>query len=110
MKLPNGDLAAVDDAKVLGYILSETHPQGRDHAKLFRLLLGIDASNHQVLVSALKDAARNADAKPGKRSPYGQKFEVRFQMTARGRSFTVLSVWMIPLEDGVPRLVTAYVE
>jgi len=110
MKLPHGDQAIVDSRKLLEYLLNPDHPEGRGHARLFKLLLGIDRSNHRTLVAALQNAARDGEATRGKLSPYGQKFELRFQMTGRNRAFTVLSVWIVTKTDPRPRLVTAYIE
>ena len=67
MKLPNGDKAIVDDQKLFGYLLSTTHRDGRQHAKLFKDLLEIDASNAEVLRAALLEAARSGNLCPENR-------------------------------------------
>lgn len=110
MKLPNGDQALVDDRKLWAYILSPQHPHGRDHALLFKTLLGIDLSNWKELKSELLRAAREEDATLGRLSPFGQKYEVRFSMTGPRGRYTVLSVWMLAAGESTPRLVTAYIE
>ena len=62
------------------------------------------------LWSALLAAAEMREASPGGPSPYGAKFEVRFEMTGPRGTYTILSIWII--EDGQqnPRLVTAFIE
>ena len=46
----------------------------------------------------------------GRSWEFGTKYEIRFPMTGpRGKNI-ILSVWMIPMGESVPRLVTAYVE
>src|SRR2546423_14323551 len=109
MKLPNGDQALIDDRKLLGYVLSPSHPTGREHARLFDILLGINATNADVLRAALKDAARDGEADAGKASPYGMKYTIRFPMTGPRGRYTVLTVWIIPAGASAPRLVTAYI-
>jgi hypothetical protein len=109
VKLPNGDHAIVDDAKLRGYALNPEHPRGRHHARLFASLLGIDAESAWLLAAALKRAARENEATPGKPSLYGRKFEVDFEMTGPRGTYTVASVWIIRSSETVPRLVTAYV-
>ena len=110
MRLPNGEKAIVDDRKLRDYLLSPSHPHGRHHARLFRALLGIDAENADLLKQALLDAAANAEAVAGKTSDYGRKYEVRFAMQGRTGPYNVLSVWIVPSNENVPYLVTAYVE
>lgn len=110
MKLPNGDEAIISDQKLLGYLLNPSHEEGKDHARLFDLLLGINLTNAHLLRAELLVAAREADASFGKSSRYGKKYEVRFQMTGKRGCYTILSVWIVPADDPVPRLVTAYIE
>ncbi len=86
MKLPNGDRAVVDDAKLLRYVLNPEHPRGRHHAYLFKRLLGIDRHSAPRLKAALQAAAREGEATLRDSSPHGQIFEIRTVMeSARGR-------------------------
>jgi hypothetical protein len=110
MKLPNGDLAVVSDKKLFDYLLNLNHPVGGPHAKLFELLFGINRGNAEELRTALLIAAREGEAMPGKPSPFGDKYEVRFQMTGKRKAHTVLSVWIVLTGSRVPHLVTAYVK
>jgi len=43
VRLPNGDRAVVDDAKVRDYLLSPTHPVGR-FKSVFFMALGFSAA------------------------------------------------------------------
>ena len=95
MKLPNGDKAVVTQKKLLGYLLNPNHKDGKEHALLFERLLGINLTNANLLYDALIKAAVDEEAVPGQPSPYGEKYEIRFQMTASRGSYTVLSVWVI---------------
>lgn len=108
MKLPNGDQAVVDEAKLLEYCLSPTHPRGKHKAKLFEAALGMTLANAPVLKSALLAAARTADATPTKRNAFGQIYEIRFTCSGPTRSAEVLSVWIVLDDDPAPRLVTCY--
>ncbi len=110
MKLPGGDRAIVADEKLLGYLLNPEHEHGASKAYLFKALLGIDRQNAEVLQIALLNAAREGEAFAGRRSPYGQKYEIRFAMGGPRGEYTVLSVWIVPESEGRPVLVTAYVE
>jgi hypothetical protein len=110
MKLPNGHLVVVSDEKLLGFLLNPDHEHGSSHARLFRALLGIDRSNAEQLRAALLAAAAQEEATPGRRSDFGQKYEVRFRMTGPRGTYIMLSVWMVETGQSIPRLVTAFVE
>jgi hypothetical protein len=73
MKLPSGDQAVIDERKLWGYTLNPRHPHGRQHAHLFKSLLGIDLSNWQTLKRELARAAREDEATEGKKSGYGRR-------------------------------------
>ena len=107
-RLPNGEHAIVDEAKVRHYLLSTEHPVGRFKAALFRRL-GFTQSNWQELEQALRVQARTGDATLDSTSPYGRKFRVRAMLQGpTGRSLTLVSVWIIRAGDDVPRFVTAF--
>lgn len=110
MKLPNGNQAIVTDAKLLGYLLNEQHESQPGHAELFRRLLDIGPENAEHLRDALLNAARNHEAVPGRPSPHGEKFEIRFDMTGPHAVYTIISVWIIAQGQTEPRLVTAFIE
>ena len=110
MQLPNGHRAIVTEAKLLDYLLNEDHPDQPGRAELFRRLLGITPATFERLRAALLAAAATGDASPGKPSPSGTKYEVRFDMAGPRGSRTILSVWMIERGQPDPRLVTAFIE
>lgn len=110
MKMPNGHFADVPNEKLFGYLLNASHPDNPGHAELFNTLLGINASNAKILKDALLEAAANQDAIPGKPSPFGSKYEIRFQMTGPKRTCTIVSIWIVEKDQMQPRLVTAFIE
>ncbi len=108
MTLPCGDQAKVDEAKLVDYCLSPTHPRGRHKARLFAAALGFTQADAATLKAALLHAARTADAAPTRHNGYGQMYEITFDCTGPSRTATVLSAWMVLDADPVPRLVTCY--
>lgn len=62
MIVPNADRAFVDDAKLLDYCLDPQHLRGRNKARLFDELLGINRRN--MLVQ--ERAARGGSVEYGK--------------------------------------------
>ena len=110
MKLPNGQHAIVEDAKLRDYALNPDHPVGRHHAALFQRLLGITRDDHLVLKNALLDGAADQEVQPGQPSQHGCKYEMRLQLDGPNGPKAVLAIWLIEAGDDRPRLVTCYVE
>ena len=109
MKLPNGDRAIVDDAKLVNYCLSTTHPRGRHKARLFEAAFGFTSHNAMVLRSLLLEAARSEDtAVATKQSFFGQLYELRFRCRGPIATGDLLSVWIVLNSEKFPRLVTCY--
>ena len=110
MKLPHGDRALVEDAKLRDYVLNPRHPIGRHHAALFERLLGIHLGNAEILKDALLRAAVDEDVTHEVVTPYGRKFEMPFLLPGPVGARRVLSVWIVDQGRDRPRLVTCYVE
>lgn len=108
MKLPNGDRAVVEMAKLLGYCLSLSHPRGRNKARVFAAV-GIREKDAEALRISLLEAAKNGEARHGEPSPYGNRYVVDFEMEHEGRRISIRSSWIIQGADGAPRLTSCYV-
>ena len=108
MRLPNAERAVVDEAKVRAYLLAAEHPVGRFKAAFFRTL-GYTPADWLHLQQSLVAHARAAEAFPESASAYGQKFRIRAMLQGpTGRSAIVVSIWIIRVEDDLPRFVTAF--
>ena len=109
MKLPNGDRAVVEDAKLFDYCLNPTHPRGRHKARVFESVLGITRLHTAVLRHALLAAAAHGDAVEGESDPYGQRFVIDFDLAGPAGNGRIRSAWIIRAGEDYPRLVTCYV-
>ena len=109
VKLPNGDRAVVDLAKLRDYCLNEQHLRGRHKARVFSSALGITSDDAEILRQTLLDAAVEKSATLGEQDDYGQRYVLDFRMTGPRGSATVRSRWIILTGEKVPRLVTCYV-
>ena len=69
MKLPNGEKAVIEIAKLRDYCLSAAHPEGRHKARVFRAVLGIGPADSPMLQERLQAAARDQEAVAGGRWP-----------------------------------------
>jgi hypothetical protein len=108
MKLPNGERAIVDSRKLKEYCLNAHHPRGRNKARVFASV-GIHRADAEILREALRSAARNAEARPGIASPYGQRYIVDFDLVRQSRTVRVRSAWIVRIGENLPRLTSCYV-
>ena len=109
MRLPGGEHAAVDIAKLTDYCLSEQHPRGRHKALVFASVLGLTGKEADVLRHALLKAATDGEAVPGEQDDYGRRYVVDFEMAGpRGRA-TVRSYWIILRGEHYPRMTSCYI-
>ena len=110
MKLPAGERAVIEPAKIRDYLLSSSHPVGRFKAPFFANL-GYTRTNWRRLDEDLRDLAVSGDAEPGRDTPYlyGQKYEIRGTLKGpSGKSAEVLTVWIILFGGDAPQFVTAF--
>lgn len=109
MKLPNADNAFIDIEKLRGYCLNLQHPQGKNKARLFKLLLGLTSSDWEILHDAILEAILTEQAITGELDAFGQRFIVDFQMEGPNQSVTVRSAWIILSKESFPRLTSCYI-
>lgn len=108
MKLPEFASAIVPDQKVVAYLLSFSHPDGRGKA-LFFSRFGFDAAHWQILADALRQHAATHDVATLDQTPFGTRYTVEGPLvTPDGRNPSVRTVWFIATSEVNPRLVTAY--
>jgi len=106
--LPNGQRAIVPLAKVLDYLLSESHPDGRSKARFFRAG-GFTPATADALADALRLIARDGTLVESAVSPHGRKYVVDGRlMMPLGGSVLLRTIWITDRGTDVPRLVTAY--
>jgi hypothetical protein len=109
-KLPHLENAVIAEAKIAGYLLSETHASGRDKAAFF-IRFGFTSARWEILHDALLEHAADypvADVVP---IPYGVNYVIKGELkTPDGRNPRVQAVWCIDHASDTPRLITAYPE
>lgn len=107
MKLPNSEHALIPREKISGYLLSSTHITGKFKAAFFRAQ-GYSQVHWKGLEKDIRSILEN-DAKYGENTEYGQKYEVRGHITGpTGKSFLLVTVWIILYGENVPRFITAF--
>ena len=104
MKLPNGDRAYVDIAKLRDYSLDPAHKEGRHKARVFASALGLTRNDVDWLRDQLLAAARTVDGEPGRKTDHGRRYLLDFALANRGKSARLRSVWNVRPNEDFPRL------
>jgi hypothetical protein len=107
LRVPNAELAHVDEDKILHYLLSDTHPVGRAKAEFFRSL-GFAVDQPDELRKALLALVRLEEVVVEVRTDYGEKYAVDGMIVGRDGAARVRTVWIVDRGATVPRLITAY--
>jgi hypothetical protein len=106
--LANADRSIVPERKVTGYLLSETHPDGRGKARFFSAH-GFAVSDWRALAAALRRHAVEHPVVEEVETDFGTRYVVDGILHAPdGRKPEVRVVWFIERGEEVPRLVTAF--
>jgi hypothetical protein len=110
MKLPAGDRAIVDMAKLRDYCLNRSHPVGKHKARVFAAALGLSVADAPILRKHLLRAALTADASEGSVDAFGRRFWIESDIVHGPKRAILRSAWMIRSGENVPRLITCYVQ
>jgi hypothetical protein len=109
MKLPGGDSAIVEIAKLRDYCLDPKHPRGRHKARVFAATLDLTQSDAGFLREALLRAAQESDALAGESDPYGERLTVDFEPNRGSRRAVVRSGWIVLRGETAPGLTSCFV-
>jgi hypothetical protein len=110
VKLPNGDKAIVELAKLTEYCLDPAHPRGRHKARVFASSLGLEQQDAPVLRVALLEAAETSDdAREGPIDGFGRRYALDFAMRGPKGSAVVRSAWIFRHGEDFPRFTSCYV-
>jgi hypothetical protein len=94
--------------KLRDYLLSRESLEGRSKAQ-FLELLGYTRAEWRVLEAHLRSQILPLDAEEVSPTKYGRKFIIRGPLTGPSdKTAGLITVWIIPAEDDVPRFVSAY--
>jgi hypothetical protein len=108
MKLPHAEQATVPEQKVVDYLLSVTHRDGRHKAAYFGRF-GFTATAWQVFAEALRRHAADYKVVETDQTAYGTSYVIEGPLMAPdGRMPVVRVVWFVETGQTSPRLVTAY--
>jgi hypothetical protein len=108
MKLPNHASAILPREKIVDYLLSATHREGRGKAEFFSRF-GFSADSWEEFAEALRQHAAEHDVKRVEPSPFGSRYIIEGTLVTPSRRTPVIrSVWFVEGGEDQPRFVTAY--
>lgn len=110
MKMPGGEAAIVDLAKLTGYCLNPEHPRGKHKARVFAAALGFTAENADQLRAALLAGAGTADAHPAASDQFGTRYMLEFEIIGPRGAGIVRSTWIVRRGEIIPRLTSCFVK
>lgn len=109
MKLPGGERAVVELAKLTDYCLDQTHPRGRHKARVFGARVGFTRGEAGLLRAELLRAAAIATTAPeGVADSHGRRCVLDLEVTGPKGTGTVRSGWVVRAGEDFPRLTTCY--
>lgn len=109
MRLPYGEHAFVDTAKLREYCLNMEHPEGRHKARVFLSALGLTAGDAEELAVTLRKAARENEATAGRTDDYGERYTIDLAMRRGTKQAAIRSAWIIRRGESNPRLTSCYI-
>ncbi len=108
MKLPAYERAVVPERKIVAYVLSLSHRDGRSKAVFF-MRFGFTPDRWQTLADALIRHAADHDVAPTDNTAFGTNDVIEGPLqTPDGRMPHVRVVWFIAIGETTPYLATAY--
>ncbi len=107
--LKNARNAIIDERRLTAYVLSPTHPRGRDKARIFRSALGYDLANCGELIEQIRRAILKREAVFIRHDRYGRHYRVDATLDGPRGTARVRTGWLYDRGSDVPRLTTAFV-
>ena len=98
--------ALIAPEKLRDYVLSLSHPDGESKARFLREM-GYDHRSWEVLEADLRKQHLSQKALPGKKSIYGEKYEIIAPLVGpNGEKRWLRSIWMIRTGETVAHFIT----
>jgi hypothetical protein len=108
MKITNFDKAIINDSKIIDYLLSNSHPSGRNKAKFFNTL-GYNKDNFIELIKEFRILISTNDYELIIENEFGTKFIVNGKIKAKEKNNAeITTVWFIEKDGTIPYFITAY--
>jgi hypothetical protein len=108
MKLPYYENVIISQMKITGVLLSRARPERRNRAKFFTNL-GFSSDTWEVLAQALLRHAADHEVTKIEVLSSGIQYVIDGPIFApNGQTPLVRAIWFIPIDESLPRFITAY--
>lgn len=93
-------------------MLNPDHPLGRNKARVFKSMLGIERKHAVAFAEIIKNTLGRAVATKNEESTYGSKWETHHEIIGLSGQPAIVSVaWLFKVEEPeIPVLVTCYID
>ncbi len=109
-KLKNHDKAYISLEKLTEYCLNEFHPYGKEKALIFKSVLGIGASEADLLKDAIQVGLSENDCTIKEKDEFGERFSVIMKISIFQKVAVINTGWIIRTSEGYPRLTTCFIK
>jgi hypothetical protein len=109
MRIPLANEAVIPLEKLTQYLLNVDHPDGGPKARVLAHA-GFSVVSPAEFERALREQHLTLDARTGKPSPYGTKYEITGRLRGPAGEVLVTSVWIIRNGETASRLITVVPE
>ena len=108
MILPNAENAYIDRSKIVDYLMSISHPDGRSKARFF-MQFGFRVERWQELADAIRRVGVSNPVVTAVQSEYGARYTIDgLVQCPDGWAPKIRTVWIVESENAAPRLITAH--
>lgn len=109
MRIPFAEQAFIPIEKLTDYLLNVDHPDGGPKARVLAHA-GFCVEAPEEFEQALREQHLTREARQGKPSPFGTKYEITGRLTGPSGEVFVTSVWIVLHGETTPRLITVVPE
>jgi hypothetical protein len=109
-KLDNHERAWVSLEKLTAYCLNEQHPNGKEKATTFKLVLGIGVDDAEVLRQAILKGVFENDCQIREQDEYGTRYTVIMKIRIFEKDADITTGWIIRTGEDYPRLTSCYIK
>ena len=110
--LPNLERASILTEKIRDYALNPNHPKGRDKARVFKAVLGIEQKHADAFAETIRGTLPRAYAEKQKQDQFGTRWATHHEIAGlTGKSAIVTVAWIYKAEaPDIPVLVSCYID
>jgi hypothetical protein len=102
------DQLFIDERKFKDYLLNPNHPDGKNKAEVFKLILGFDQENYHELIKIIEEKGLSLEATYHSTNEYGKCYSTIIEITGvTGKTANVLIGWIIEFNNRIAKLTTA---